>query len=344
MSFIDHMTPLAIKLYRNPLTRAIIQKTAIGSLATKAYYQTMLYFQDMPRFYNIEFTNHCNMRCVMCKNSSIIKEKKSFIAPKIVQKFIDEIDTLGSVWIMLVKQGDALIHPQFSDLLQILRSGKNRHTITLTTNALALNKKRRDAILDNELDYVNVSIDSLEPATYKSIRGAPLKPVLKNVEALQRAIRERKAKTKISVNMVILSSNGNEIEEAKHYWAKRGIFLTLQKANGWIEDSLEKGNKEWTNSNVGISRYPCQSPFLNPVINANGTVSLCCTDWDNSAVLGDFKTQSMKNIWHNEAYKTVRQQHLANDYSKLPLCKDCPQWQAQPNIFFPWQYNRKHIK
>lgn len=341
MNILDLITPIAVRLYRAPFFRTLIRESAVGHFGTKLYYQLMMRMQRLPRFYTLEFTNHCNMHCVMCKNALIEKEKRCFLDPAIAEKLVKELDEVGNCWLMLVKQGDALLHPQFDEILSILRSGRHQHTIILTTNGLALNKQRRQAILDTNVDYVNVSIDSLDPDTYKKIRGVPLAPVLKNLNGLLREAKEQGKDVKVSVNMVVVSSNRDEIEHAKKYWEDRGVFLTLQKANNWIEGSEEAGNEEWTNSNSGVSRYPCQNPFLNPAINADGTVSLCCGDWNNSTLLGDFATSTMAEIWDGEAYKHARRCHLKNDFKQLPLCQDCTQWQTQPNIFFASQYEKE---
>lgn len=338
----DAVSALAIRLYRTAGVRRIIRDTSVGRFGAKAYSQFLLNRQDMPRYYNVELTNRCNMRCEMCKNREIPSHRKVFMERGLLQRFMREIDGLGRCWLMLVKQGDALVHPRFPEMLSVMRKAEHRHVITLTTNAYNLNEANVRAVVDNDVDYVNVSIDSVRPETYKAIRGVDLQPVLDNVEALRRAVAAAPGcRTRLSVNMVVMRSNADEVEEAERYWADKCVFLTLQQANVWVLDSAEAGNDNWTLVNAeGEDRYPCNTPFLNMVLNADGTTSLCCSDWNNQVLLGDFNSQTLREIWQGEAYARVRRCHLENDFSDLSLCRDCAQWKAQPNIFFPWQYRK----
>jgi MoaA/NifB/PqqE/SkfB family radical SAM enzyme len=330
----------AFGLYRGRVTRRLLKESILGRQAARAGYQIFMKRQYFPRVYNIELTNHCNMKCVMCKNHQIPPEGKHYLDTQVLARFVAEIDSFGPHTFLLVKQGDALAHPEFPRMLGILRAASRHHRIYLTTNGLALHGQRLEAILDHEVDFVTFSIDSIVPKTYRKIRGRPLQPVLENLrELMRRKVRSNLRLPHVSVNMVVMKSNAGELDMCRRFWGKEGIQLTLQKANYWVEDTSEAGNPRWTLRNQAAgARYPCYAPFLSPTLNSDGTVSICCGDWNNSCVLGDFRKQSFAEIWHGEAYARVRRCHLEGDYTELPLCAECGQWKSQPNIFFPWQY------
>ena len=39
---------------------------------------------------------------------------------------------------------------------------------------------------------------------------------------------------------------------------------------------------------------------------SNGKVALCCIDSDGKELLGDFNSQSLREIWENEKFKEIR--------------------------------------
>jgi radical SAM protein with 4Fe4S-binding SPASM domain len=53
----------------------------------------------------------------------------------------------------------------------------------------------------------------------------------------------------------------------------------------------------------------------------DGRVSLCCADFDGHTILGDMNSSSIKEIWNNELFRSVRQQHLES--GGPDVCRAC---------------------
>jgi radical SAM protein with 4Fe4S-binding SPASM domain len=76
-------------------------------------------------------------------------------------------------------------------------------------------------------------------------------------------------------------------------------------------------------------------------VNWDGSVSICCVDWNAQEILGNLKETNLALLWQGEKIKTYRGYHLTGQYSKIPICANCNYWQETPNFWFPWQYNKQ---
>ena len=60
-------------------------------------------------------------------------------------------------------------------------------------------------------------------------------------------------------------------------------------------------------------------------MNADGLVSSCFLDWGRKLVIGDVRTESMKEIWNSERMNALRLQHLEGRRRQNPVCGNCGQ-------------------
>jgi hypothetical protein len=72
----------------------------------------------------------------------------------------------------------------------------------------------------------------------------------------------------------------------------------------------------------------CVLPFRDLNIWADGKAVLCCEDWNESHIVGDFTFQSLDEIWHGEALTEARRKHMQKRGADLTICSLCNNWQA----------------
>ncbi|MGI6655815.1 MAG: radical SAM/SPASM domain-containing protein [Desulfobulbus sp.] len=66
----------------------------------------------------------------------------------------------------------------------------------------------------------------------------------------------------------------------------------------------------------------CADP-ANPVaIDADGNVILCCHDYHSTVIFGNLGEQSLRDIWFDPRYRTLRRELRQRRY-RLPICKRC---------------------
>ena len=143
-----------------------------------------------PSMLQIEPTNRCNLKCVMCPHGFGPPAHLSNMSLDMFKRILDEFPLLNSVHIQGL--GEPLLHPKLIDMIEY---AKQRGLATaFITNLTVLNDRMAERLVRAGHDLVFVSIDSMDPAIVASLRrGASydvLGRVLENVDRI-RTVRTR---------------------------------------------------------------------------------------------------------------------------------------------------------
>ncbi|MFQ5559956.1 MAG: SPASM domain-containing protein, partial [Nitrospinota bacterium] len=79
--------------------------------------------------------------------------------------------------------------------------------------------------------------------------------------------------------------------------------------------------------------FPCEHPWNELVISADGTAGLCCLDFDCTAVVGDARAATLKEIWNGKKMNFYRNRLLELDYSNI-VCEKCNAYIFQKKSFW----------
>ncbi|MGB9176672.1 MAG: GTP 3',8-cyclase MoaA, partial [Methanoregula sp.] len=167
----------------------------------------------------ISLTPQCNLSCIYCHREG----EKDPEAPLTAAEIAEVLRVAAGFGIRSVKftGGEPLLRP---DLIEIVKSVPAGVESSLTTNGTLLAGLAAD-LKQAGLRRVNVSIDSLDPATYKRIAGTDrLSDVLDGIDAALAT-----GLTPVKLNMVVLKGiNDNEIDDFLHYVrGNRDLVLQL---------------------------------------------------------------------------------------------------------------------
>ncbi len=176
-------------------------------------------------YLRVSVTDRCDLRCVYC-----MAERQTFL-PKAEVLTLEELDRLCSAFVALgtrklrLTGGEPLVRRGFIGLVESLsrhlRSGALAE-LTLTTNGTRLSEFAAD-LARLGVRRINVSLDSLDPATFARItRGGDLSKVLAGIEAA------RAAGLKVKLNTVALRNDNARAIPGMIEWAHaKGLDLTL---------------------------------------------------------------------------------------------------------------------
>jgi len=166
----------------------------------------------------ISLTSRCNLSCIYCHAEG----EKNPDAEMSTEEIIAIMETAAKFGIRSIKftGGEPLIRP---DILDIVRAVPKGIESSITTNGILLADMAAD-LKAAGLRRVNVSLDSLNPATYKKITGSDrLGEVLAGIDAALNV-----GLTPVKLNMVVLAGiNDNEIDDFLAY-VRNNRNLVLQ--------------------------------------------------------------------------------------------------------------------
>ena len=168
---------------------------------------------DQYVFLAIDITNGCNLRCVFCFNDWQEVGVNCCMSDEV---FIKVMSLLP-----LIKDGpncylsclfEPLIHPRFSNLLDLIPE-RDRKRFFFTTNlASKIDEKILSKIAKSGISHVNVSIDSLNPLVYEAFRkGAKFERFHENLKNLVNALRDVSAAPRLCFYTMVSKMNLEEM-------------------------------------------------------------------------------------------------------------------------------------
>ena len=180
------------------------------------------YFERKKKLENKEFyppvsiqlliTNNCTTTCIMCGHHSINTVNKELSTSQIytIIDNIHDIDTKN----IIISGGEPLYR---NDCFEILKYAKDKDlNVGLLTNGIKIDKtsKKKCAITPSDAlrikyscDWVQLSIDSFDPDTYKKIRNTEFDIVKESIANLE------EAEVNLEIAFTIQDSNINEAIE-----------------------------------------------------------------------------------------------------------------------------------
>jgi len=176
-------------------------------------------------YLRLSVTDRCDLRCTYCM------PKRMAFLPRAEMLSLDELDRLAAAFIrkgvrkLRLTGGEPLVRKNILDLIgslsRFLRSG-DLDEIALTTNGTRLADHAAD-LARCGVRRVNVSLDSLDPATYARItRGGRLDRVVDGIDAALALGLE------VKVNAVALRDDNLDDLVSLAEWAHaRGAVLTV---------------------------------------------------------------------------------------------------------------------
>lgn len=293
---------------------------------------------DYPSHIVVDVTEFCNLACVHCPFVSVTKprgKERHQLSPPLHTKLVKDIAENGKNSCRFARysgEGEPLLHPHIMDFLREM-SAVGVQT-SLTTNGLLLTQERCEAIVAAGTTAVDISIDAFRPETYAKIRvGGELAVTQAGVKRLIATKRAAGSKMKIMTSFIHQEGNKGEDEDFKAYWQEQGVDLVfVRDLHSCAGNQKEMAQKMW--ACAPTPRTPCLYPWERLNLKPDGFVHFCPADWEHGSRVGDFRKQTMAEIWQGPEMASVRQAHLSNDFSACPLCGQCPDWSV---IRWPWQ-------
>ena len=192
----------------------------------------------------ISVTDRCNFRCTYCMPKTVFGQDHRFMDRKELLTF-EELERVARVFAELgvekirLTGGEPLLRKELETLVERLDSIDGLD-LTLTTNASLLARKA-EALRAAGLDRVNVSLDSLDDATFRAMNDVDF-PVTRVLEGIDAAAA---ADLPVKVNAVVKRgvNDGGVVEMARHF---RGTghslrfieYMDVGATNGWRLDDV----------------------------------------------------------------------------------------------------------
>ena len=316
------------KMLKKVVYHARIKKIAawfLGSEVAKNpfylwFYKNYIKFQikkldKAPLRVMVENTNICNANCVFCPHQ-IMKRQTGIIGLETFEKIVKQAKEMGIGELTLHGFGEPLLDKDFFAKVKVAKNF-GIPLVRTNTNGMYLTKEKLKDVFTSGLDEIYISFDAASESTFQKIRpGLNFIQVETNILGLIKEKKKRKAKKpKIFLSFVESKENACETGQYLQKWQDLVDGVSISFLHNWA-GKLKKNEEK-------RQRDPCRLLWTDLVINWNGDVPLCCSDYEGRIILGNVNQQTLKEIWRGEKLKKIREFHLKGSFDKIDLCKDC---------------------
>ena len=289
-----------------------------------------LYF---PKYFQVETVRLCNAHCPFC---AIDQWDKSvpLIDDILFEKVATELSEYAD-WIEVVnlsRAGEPLMDRKIAQRVKRVKEAGIK-TVTLSTNASLLTKKKSVELLEAGIDDIMLSIDSIDKEPYEKMRvGLNYEKVMRNVEVFFRIREEINPKVIVRVRGVSYydlekDEDRSELRRWEGFWdrfRKPQDRIYMKQLHSWGNQiDVVKRTEGVADGQYGDIYHPCILPWSTMHISAMGIVALCPQDYDAKMNLGDINRESIVDVWRNNKWAWVRDVHSTGERNQIELCRGC---------------------
>lgn len=267
-----------------------------------------------------EVTTKCNYRCVMCPHD-ILTRKKETMSFNTFKRLFDKINAETDQYdtITFPGMGEPLLDESLDEKIMYVK--KMNFTVLLLTNASKLTVERFKKLEEVGVDSIRVSMYGDSPESYSSVHGVKDLGLLQTIKDNLTGIAEIKRHTKFLITYNVVNGyNHSNLESWIEYWKDKADLLEVWHPHNWA-------NTKKYRTVQSKKMKTCGRPWNTPLqIQVDGTINMCCFDFDGKLLLGDLKTQTLKAIFESPMFKKILKHHTSGDFKESGLiCNNCDQ-------------------
>jgi len=283
----------------------------------------------------VDPASSCNFQCTFCPTGDreLIKQTGRYQGAMKLELFKKIIDDLADFpqdikVLRMYKDGEPLLNKHLAEMVAYAKQSGRIPYIDTTTNGTLIDPDRMGPLIEAGLDKINISVDGMNEEQYQRFTkfDFEFQRFVDNIHWLY----EHKGDCEIVIKIpreLITEAQQQEFYDTFGDYCDR-IFIE-NFAPCWPEFDVE--TRTGFKITDGIYQQPitptdtCPYIFYSMSVNADGLVSSCFLDWGRKLIIGDAREQSIRDIWHSDAFNRLRIQHLEGKRRQNPVCSQCGQ-------------------
>ncbi len=270
-----------------------------------------------------EVTNRCNAKCIMCPREKM-KRPQGVLDMELYKRVLNEAIEAGAEKISLENYGETFLDPHIFDRAAYARS-KELEIYTITNGSLLSDEYCASIV--RLFDKIRVSLYGVSKDVYERIHaGLSYNTVTDNIERLFEAKKSSRSKIRIEIYFLLMKENEHQMRNFIDLYGNRADAVSVWKPHNW-------GDGRSFRQPLNTKKMTCKRPSIGPIqVQWDGLVVPCCFDYDSRIVLGDLKTQTLRDVLRGKAYNDLREAHEKGDFSAYPFCDVCDQLQKREDV------------
>jgi MoaA/NifB/PqqE/SkfB family radical SAM enzyme len=260
----------------------------------------------------VELVSRCNLRCNMCPMSNLDRAQ-TLMDWNLVEKVAADFADNGIQVRWLHEMGEPLLYPRLAEAIELFPG------CSVSTNVMLLDEERSRELLATSLVRIRLCVDTVNAEIYPRIRnGGNFDQVVANTRRFLDLSRGREIRVEIQKMVTSLTARETVADFERFFDLNRyPQAYVIEKTCEGLDTSAETELHE--------SFYGCFQgyPFRWFIVLADGRVTHCCYDAHGQQIIGDMKTQSVREILDSPVIHRYMEAFRAKDWETLPRCGQC---------------------
>lgn len=292
-----------------------------------------------PTHLQIEPGNGCNLNCALCPVTTGMKRESGQMELELFKKTIDETGDYVFL-ILLWDWGEPFLNPHIYEMIAYARE-RGIKIVSSSNGHLFAQAEHAKKVVQSGLDTLIFAMDGITQESYERYRcGGNLATVLEGIRQVVSHKRAVGSSTPlVNLRFIVMKDNEHEIPAVKELARSIGVdVLTFKTLNPSFEYgvTLDQDNEfipeekryrrfsydDEDHQRLRVKNNPCKNLWNCAVIHWNGIICPCSFDPDEKYVLGDQRSDTMRNNWSGEPYRRMRES-FRRKWEDIPLCRDC---------------------
>ena len=278
----------------------------------------------VPDHVQIQTITGCNARCIFCPNG---KTRRNIPRGRrmdwdLYRSIVDQSVELGIRRYSAYLMNEPMLDRELPQRIDYISARiKKPQYIKVTSHGGLMTEKMAKGLLDSGLNKLKISVQSLQPDTYRRIMGLSLEKILKNIDRfLELKNRGGYKLPRFEIVAVDSIQTHKEIPRMRRYWQERDIKLYVEP----VENRADQQNVRDTA--VGKQELRafswCRRLMEQIYVLHDGRMVQCCADWEQRSIMGDLNQQRLADIWYGNRYSDFRHRFTAGNVKGM-ICACC---------------------
>lgn len=257
----------------------------------------------------IETIRECNFNCSFCPRSkNLVKDLysgpskiKNKMEWSLIESILNQVKSIYPDYngvVLPFINGEPFLDIRVGSIIDLIRSTLPKAKVGFFTNGSCFTKKVLDSIKGKHIDFLAISLHTIDPERYQALTGYSLSRTLESMDLLYRAV----ATHSIYVDKTWVLAVGentdlmNTFLKSRYngYWTAHESFVWNYKGDISYDDREVK--------DIACSR------LKDVTILSDGTVCLCCMDQNAAINFGNLYDSSLLDILSSDYCKKYRDQ------------------------------------
>ncbi|HHT9107006.1 MAG TPA: SPASM domain-containing protein [Candidatus Wunengus sp. YC64] len=266
----------------------------------------------LPETFSIETALACDLKCPECAlGGDSVLRKKGFMSFEHFKIIADRIRPHAK-YLYLHLWGEPMLN---KDIISMTQYASEFCKTNISTNGISLTPEKTEELITSGVADIIVSIDGVTQEVYEKYRkGGNVKKAMSSLEILHHFNMKHGNKVHIYPQFVVFKHNQHEMESFRKYCKSLGLHATFKapyirtnEAQFSYSDHPELQRKYYNDiGSLRLAIRECPNPQNVFTILLDGSVIICCHDFNKATCFGNIFEMDVLDIWNNPEYRKFR--------------------------------------